>query len=66
MAFIAGEHLQTVCNLPFAILLPQLTDPILAGDPMIPNKAYTFAEPLNGNVGVSCREALMSKLQILN
>ena len=53
VAFIAGAS-TTVCNLPFGdSLTTQLTDPILAGDPNdANNKAYTFAEPLNGRVGV--------------
>ncbi len=60
VAFIAGAS-TTVCNLPFGdSLTTQLTDPILAGDPNDPNnKAYTFAEPLNGNVGV-CRRGSFS------
>jgi len=55
VAFVAGATTK-VCNLPFGdSLTTQLTDPILAGDPNDPNNTqYTFAQPLNGNVGV-CR-----------
>ena len=65
--FVAGAS-TVVCHLPFGDSLnTQLTDPILAGDPNDPNNTqFTFAEALNGNVGVCKRGSFSFNVKASN